>query len=269
MTTPKKNQKYRVRCHVHGLPIKSPCGLDSCVLHTTFPRVNGCMLVYMAKHNMKSLKPLDISMLSGIPEATITKTLSKVLTTLRNNTLKASSHTNEIERKFVTLEGRDVCYNCEKAITPRMRKHSSHVKLPKSSKKVWYCSASCQEEYPAQWVAAEISSKSDIRTILSWAVKRYSTLGGLEQALGMNRKLLGHSLSVLLDINANDLYPTTKRVKTRSKSLVRRTGSKPEWLTSFYGSMEPLRIAMAHKYGPVSRDLTDLRSKMDEVIRTI
>jgi len=269
MTTSKNSQTFQVRCHVHGQPIKAACHLDSCILHTNFPRVNKCMLVYLAKHDMKSLKPIDISMLKGIPEAQVMKTLAKSLTALRGNTLKASSHTSEIEKKFITLAGRDVCYNCERAITPRMRKNSSHVKIPKSTEKVWYCSSECQEQHPVQWVAVEEASKSDIKTILAWAAKRYSTLGGLEQALGMNRKLLGYSLSSLLGINANDLYPTTKRVKTRSKSLVRRTGSKPEWLTSFYSSMKPLRKAMELKYGPTEMDLTALKAKMDEVIRTI
>lgn len=268
MSTKKTKSKYEVRCHVHGETIKVDCHLPQCLFHTGYPGVKQCMLVYLAKHNAKSFKALDIGMLKRVPEADVTKALSKAMLDLRSETLKIS-HYGSVDRSFITLMDRKICYNCEKPITPKVRKKASRVRLPRTDHKIWYCSSKCQNEYPPQWVTAEMECQNDIKTIVAWAVRKYSTLGGLEQALGMNRKLLGHSLDVLLGIDADNLYPTTKRVKTRSKSLVRRTGSKPEWLNKFYEDMAPLREKMTEKYGPVSIDLTKLKNELNTILRTI
>ena len=104
---------------------------------------------------------------------------------------------------------------------------------------------------------------------MKWAVKKYTTLGGLEQALGMNRTLLGSSLSDVLGIDADTLYSTTERVKTRSRSLVRRTGSKPEWLSNFKELFAPLIDAMESKYGKPKVDGTDLLLEVEAVLSTV
>jgi len=111
--------------------------------------------------------------------------------------------------------------------------------------------------------------RTDIRTITEWAVKRYSTLGGLEQALGMNRQLLGETLKNLLGLDAEEIYSTTQRVKTRSKALVRRTGSRPEWLAQFAEVMAPMVMDMEAKYGESSVDLSEISEEVQQVIDNI
>lgn len=263
-----EGEKSLIRCQVHGEPIRTDCGLKGCVFWTEYPNVSNCVLVYMAKQDVDSLKPIDIGMLKGIPAAKISRDLSKATTLMRNHTLRVSNQV-EIEPKFVTLRDVEVCYCCETPINYRNRRSAIEAKLPRTKEKIWYCSQSCLDEMPPQFVAAEMRCRTDIKTITAWAVKKYSTLGGLEQALGMNRALLGRTLRDLLGIEADELYSTTQRVKTRSKALVRRTGSRPEWLTNFPDVMKPLIDDMTDKYGEPTMDFTELDAEVQKVIETI
>jgi len=260
--------KSTIRCQVHGEPIRSKCGLKECVFWTSYPNVNNCVLVYMAKHDVDALKPIDIGMLKGVPSSKVSRDLSKATSMMRGDTLRVSNQV-DIEPKFSTIPGMEVCYSCEAPINYRNRRSSVESKLPKSKHRLWYCSQSCMDTRPPQFIAAETSCRTDIKTITSWAVKRYSTLGGLEQALGMNRALLGKTLKNLLGVEADELYSTTQRVKTRSKALVRRTGSRPEWLTNFQDVMRPLIDDMASKHGEAKDDLSVLYAKVQNVIETI
>lgn len=257
-----------IRCHVHGEPVVRSCQLKECVFHTTYPNVNNCILVYMGKQDLDSLKAIDIGMLKGLPASRVARDLARATTSMRNGTLKVSNHT-DIEPRFTTLPDLDVCYACETPIVGRHKKTSVEFRLPKKKQRISYCSLKCSEDHPPQFVAAEMECKTDIRTVTEWAVKRYSTLGGLEQALGMNRQLLGDALRKLLNLDAEEIYSTTQRVKTRSKALVRRTGSRPEWLSKFSDVLAPLVEDMEAKYGPSTVDLGNLSVDIQEVIDTI
>lgn len=256
-----------VRCHVHEEPIVTDCSLRECVFHTQYPNVNNCILVYMAKQDVDSLKAIDIGMLKGIPANKVARDLAKATTSMRNGTLRVSNHT-DIEPKFVTVPDLEVCYACEKPIS-RRNKEIQRFPLTQKPHKVVYCSSACAEEHPPQFVSAEMECRSDIKTITEWAVKKYSTLGGLEQALGMNRQLLGDSLKKLLNLDAEEIYSTTQRVKTRSKALVRRTGSRPEWLSQFSEILAPLVAEMEARYGEATIDLGNISDEVQEVIDTI
>lgn len=257
-----------VRCHVHKEPIVVDCNLRSCVFHTGYPNVNNCILVYMAKQDVSELKAIDIGMLKNIPANKVARELSRATTAMRNGTLRVSNQT-DIEAKFTTVPDLDVCYACETPILGRHKKTALEFRLSKSKRKISYCSVACSEEHPPAFVSAEMECRSDIKTITEWAVKRYSTLGGLEQALGMNRQLLGSALKKLLNLDAEEIYSTTQRVKTRSKALVRRTGSRPEWLSKFSDILAPFISEMEAKYGEVTIDLGDLSTEVQEVIDNI
>tara|TARA_Y100000310_G_scaffold336736_1_gene422077 strand:+ start:519 stop:1268 length:750 start_codon:yes stop_codon:yes gene_type:complete len=248
--------------------IRRDCSLSKCVFSTKYPGVKNCILVYMAKQGIDSLKPLDISLLKGIPSNQVSRSLSKATVLMRNNTLKVSNQV-DIEPKFKVLMGMNTCYHCETPITSKNQRHSVESKIPRTGEKVVYCSSKCAEARPAQYVAAEAACGTDIKNIVSWAVKKYSTLGGLEQALGMNRTLLGKTLKDLLGLEADTLYSTTERVKTRSKSLVRRTGSRPEWLTSFHEILQPLIDDMSDEHGPPTVDHSSLIENVNNVIESI
>lgn len=258
-----------VKCHVHGERITVDCELRECVLHTSYPHVHNCILVYMAKQDLDSLKPIDIGMLKGIPPNKVARDLSKATTMMRNGTLRVSNQT-EVEPKFETMVGASSCYCCETPITSKNRRSSVEAKISKGdSERILYCSSECMDAHPPQYVAAERECRTDIKTILEWAVKKYSTLGGLEQALNMNRNLLGYALKSLLDMDADEIYSTTQRVRTRSKSLVRRTGSRPEWLGNFSDVFVPLVQKMENKYGEVTIDLSSVSTQVQQVIDTI
>lgn len=111
--------------------------------------------------------------------------------------------------------------------------------------------------------------RTDIKTITAWAVKKYSTLGGLEQALGMNRQLLGETLKKVLGLDAEEIYSTTQRVRTRSKALVRRTGSRPEWLALFPEVLKPLIAIFESRYGKATIDCSSISKEVQKVIDTI
>jgi len=263
-----KSADNAIRCHVHGEPIVTDCRLGDCVFHTGYPNVNNCILVYMAKQDVDALKAIDIGMLKNIPANRVARDLARATTSMRNGTLKVSNHT-DIEPKFTTLPDLDVCYSCETPITGRHKKTSVEFRLSKKRQKISYCTPKCAEDHPPQFVAAEMECKTDIRTVTEWAVKRYSTLGGLEQALGMNRQLLGDALKKLLGLDAEEIYSTTQRVKTRSKALVRRTGSRPEWLSKFSDVLAPLVSEMESRYGEATIDLGAISEEVQEVIDTI
>jgi hypothetical protein len=263
-----RNSENAIRCHVHGEPIVTDCKLGECVFHTAYPNVNNCVLVYMAKQNVESLKAIDIGMLKGIPASRVSRDLARATTAMRNGTLKVSNQT-DIEPKFTTLPDLDVCYACETPITGRHKKTSVEFRLSKKKQRIVYCTQACVDDHPPQFVAAEMECRSDIKTVTEWAVKRYSTLGGLEQALGMNRQLLGDALKRLLNLDAEEIYSTTQRVKTRSKALVRRTGSRPEWLSKFSDILEPLVAEMEGRYGEATIDLGDISEEVQTVIDTI
>ena len=271
-TSSKRNLKLpvtnAVRCHVHREPVVVDCKLNACVFHTTYPGVRNCILAYMSKQDLTSLKPIDIGMLKGLPASRVTRDLAKATTAMRNGTLRASNHT-DLEPKFTTLPDLDVCYACEAPASLRNKKTGMEVRLTRSKARIWYCSPSCAEQHPPQYVAVELDCRTDIKTVSAWAVKKYSTLGGLEQALGMNRQLLGETLKRVLGIDAEELYSTTQRVRTRSKALVRRTGSRPEWLAQFSEVLKPLIQHFESKYGKVTVDCSSLSKEVQKVIDTI
>jgi len=258
-----------VRCHVHKEKVVRDCRLKECVFFTSYPHVHNCILVYMAKQDLESLKPIDIGMLKGIPASRVARDLSRATTLMRNGTLEVSNQT-EVEPKFDTIMGVSACYCCETPITSKNRRSSVEVKVSKGdAEKVLYCSQECADAHPPQYVAAERKCRSDIKTIVEWATKKYSTLGGLEQALNMNRNLLGYTLKSLLGVDADELYSTTQRVKTRSRSLVRRTGSRPEWLGTFSDTLKPLVEKMEKAHGKVTLDLSHVSNEVQRVIDTI
>lgn len=257
-----------VHCQVHGEPIVADCGLSACIFHTNYPNVTKCVLVYMAKQDIEALKAIDIGMLKGIPTNKVSRDLAKAATNMRNGTLRVSNQ-NDIDPKFTTILDLDVCYACESPITPRHKKTLVEFRTTKSSQKISYCSQACFDTHPPQFVSAEMECRTDIRTIAAWAVKKYSTLGGLEQALGMNRQLLGEALKNLLGLDAEEVYPTTQRVKTRSKELVRRTGSRPEWLNNFSEVLAPLVTEMEDRYGEATIDLENISTLVQDVIDRI
>lgn len=257
-----------IRCHVHGEQIATDCKLAECVFHTSYPNVNNCVLVYMAKQDVEALKAIDISMLKNIPASRVSRDLARATTSMRNGTLRVSNHT-DIEPKFTTIPDLDVCYSCETPIGKHKKTVEGPFFLSKKKQKVIYCSKKCAETHPPQFVAAEMECRTDIKTITEWAVKKYSTLGGLEQALGMNRALLGTTLKKLLDLDAEEIYSTTQRVKTRNKALVRRTGSRPEWLSRFSDVLMPLITDMEARYGEATIDLGNISEEVQKVIDTI
>jgi len=260
--------KNPVRCQVHGEQIVTDCHLRECVFHTKYPNVNNCILVYMVKQDLESLRAIDIGMLKGIPASRVARDLARATTVMRNGTLRVSNH-NDIDPKFITLTDLDVCYKCETPLVGKHRKSAIEFRISKNKQRVSYCGPQCAEDHPPQFVAVEIECRTDIKTITEWAVKRYSTLGGLEQALGMNRQLLGDTLKNLLNLDAEEIYSTTQRVKTRSKALVRRTGSRPEWLSRFSDLLAPLVSDMELKYGEATIDLEDISDHIQNVIDTI
>jgi hypothetical protein len=262
------DEKSLMRCQVHGEPIRVDCQLSECVFHTRYPGVKNCVLVYMAKQGLHDLKAIDIGMLKGIPAQKVNRDLSRATVAMRNDTLKVSNAI-DVEPRFVTMVGLDVCYACETPITMKNRKAALETRLPRSGDTVTYCSQACHDQKPPQFIAAEIACCNDIAVISEWASKKYSTLGGLEQALGMNRALLGEALKNLLDIDAEELYSTTQRVKTRSKELVRRTGSRPEWLSNFMDLMRPLLDDMTRKHGKPKMNFSALVEEVQTVIDTI
>lgn len=262
------DKKSSVRCQVHGEAIVRDCSLSDCVFFTEYQKVRNCILVYMAKQDMDSLKPIDIGMLKGIPTKQVSRDLSRATQLMRNDTLRVSRQV-EVEPKFSTIPNIESCCNCETPINYRTRKSAIETKVPRTEQTIYYCSSKCYEEKPPQHVAAEIKCQSDIKTIVSWAVKKYSTLGGLEQALGMNRSMLGETLKNLLGVEADELYPTTQRVKTRSKALVRRTGSRPEWLVNFQDVLQPLVDDMQSKYGEPKVDYSELLAEVQGAIENI
>lgn len=257
-----------IRCHVHKEPIIVDCKLNSCVFHTAYPNVSNCILVYMAKQDVETLKAIDIGMLKNVPATRISRDLARATTSMRNGTLRVSNQT-DIEPKFTTIPDLDVCYSCETPIVGRHKKTSVEFRLTKKRQKISYCSQKCADDHPPQFVTAEMECRTDIKTVTEWAVKRYSTLGGLEQALGMNRQLLGEALKKLLNLDAEEIYSTTQRVKTRSKALVRRTGSRPEWLSKFSDILAPVVSDMESRYGEATINLGDISTEVQEVIDTI
>lgn len=263
-----EGEKSLIKCQVHGDQIRTDCGLKRCVFWTEYPNVRNCVLVYMAKHDVNSLKPIDIGMLKGVSTTKVSRDLAKATNLMRNDTLRVSNQV-DVEPRFTTLHDLEICYACETPINYRNRRTAIEARLPRTKEKIWYCGQPCLDEKPPQFVAAEMNCRTDIKTIAAWAVKKYSTLGGLEQALGMNRALLGKTLRDLLGIEADELYTTTQRVRTRSKALVRRTGSRPEWLTNFQDVMQPLVEDMSVKYGESSLDMTELYAQVQNVIETI
>lgn len=261
-------EKSLMRCQVHGEPIRVDCRLSECVFHTKYPGVKNCVLVYMAKQGLHELKAIDIGMLKGTPAQKINRDLSRATVAMRNDTLRVSNAI-DVEPRFVTVGGLDVCYACEAPISMKSRKGAVETRLPRSGEPIAYCSQTCHDHKPPQFVAAEMACFNDIAIISEWAAKKYSTLGGLEQALGMNRALLGGALKNLLGIDAEELYSTTQRVKTRSKELVRRTGSRPEWLSNFMELMQPLMDDMRRKHGKPKMNFSALAEEVQTVIDTI
>lgn len=231
-----------IRCHAHGEVIKVDCSLRGCPLWTKFPNVQNCILVYMDRQELTALKPIDVSVLRRIPVAQVNKKLITAMSVLRGGTLKTSTHT-EISPKFTVLLNQNVCYCCESPIVG----DPAVTSTTREGHKVVYCSQECATKHPPHYVSLEMESKTHVKEILLWATKKYSTLGGLEQALGMSRQTLGESLRSLLGISAEELYPTTQRVRTRAKALVRRTGARPEWLQKF--SLDDLVLAMERAHG--------------------
>lgn len=257
--------KTKIRCQVHGQQVVTDCQLKECVFNTKYPGVHNCILVYMAKQDVDSLKPLDIAMLKGWEPATVNRDLLRATTLMRNSTLRVSNNI-DVEPSFSTIMGLSVCYACEAPINSKNWKTAVEAKTPKSKESIWYCSNECHDARPPACIGAEHACRTSIAKIAEWAIKKYSTLGGLEQALGMNREMLGTVLKKHLSKNAEELYATTQRVKTRNQALVRRTGSRPEWLANFHELLLPLVDEMTSKYGKPKGTMVAISAEVQKTI---
>lgn len=250
----------RVFCAVHDHEICTNCNLSSCAYYTQYPNVYNCILVYMARQGVEYLSPLDISIVTQTSQKQVIHKLQRAIHYLRGGFMDSEVN-QEIEPSFITLTGYSVCANCEKPVS------SMEYKNYISDKEyVVYCSENCLERKPPPVIALEKQCKTSIGVILQWAVRKYSTLGALEQALGMNRYLLGQQLHYHLNIDASTIYNTTQRVRTRNEALARRTGQKPRWLIDFSVEMRSFLQKSIRKYGKSRVQTKDIFTNVRRIL---
>lgn len=252
-----------VFCAVHDHEICTNCNLASCAYYTQYPNVYNCILVYMAKQEVESLSPIDISVVTQIPSKQVSTSLQQAMTHLRGDFMDSDVNT-ELEPSFITLTNHLVCANCEKPVSS-MDYHN----YISDKEYVVYCSEECMERKPAPVIMLEKKCKTNIGMILQWAVRKYSTLGALEQALGMNRHLLGQQLRYHLNIDASTIYNTTQRVRTRNTSLSRRTGQKPRWLVDYSVKMRKFLQKSIKKHGKPQVNTYNIRMDVKKILNIV
>lgn len=260
----KKIYKTNVICPIHKQEILVPCQLTDCIYFTktSFSEVNNCILVYMAQEKMYTLNAEDISILTNTSLKQINTNLKQAMSLLRTN-IVYNNLNSEIDAKFDVLMNKNVCVVCEK---PALFENN-HILYNNNT--ITYCSNKCFYNKPPAVILLEHKCKEDIKVILKWAIKKYSTLGALEQALGMNRWLLGKQLNIHLGINADTLYKTTQRVRTRKTELLRRTGQRPKWLDDFIYKINKQLVNSTTLYGQTSLNIENIEKEIKGILNTL
>lgn len=260
----KEYKKTNIICPIHKQEVLVPCQITDCIYYTktSFSKVNNCILVYMAQEKMITLNAEDISILTNISLKQVNYDLKQAMALLRTNVVYDNLNT-EIDAKFDILTNKDVCVVCEKPVLSE-NKYNLYDKYT-----IKYCSNKCISLKPPAVILLEYKCQEDIKTILKWTIKKYNTLGALEQALGMNRWLLGKQLRIHLGINADTLYKTTQRVRTRKSELLRRTGQRPKWLDTFITKIKQQLNNSTKLYGQYDLDIEKMNLEINNIINTL
>ena len=249
-----KSRGAETACIIHGEPIITGCSLSECALHTTYPGVKNCILVYMSKHKVDTLGTLDLSMLLSIPHTTIKDDTARALSLLRQESVETTS-CHDIDPNFVVLSGVHACSVCESPISGEAYHEELDFK---------YCSSSCLSAKPLQVLALEASCGVDIRDVLVWAANRYITAETFQEALDLPAKMLEELVRKYFNLSIADLY--SQLSPSAPPSLGKRVGRAPAWLSAFSDVTAVVQEKMIDKYGSITVELSALHKEFDNLI---
>ena len=252
--TPPKTRIAEVVCPVHEQSIVSDCALSECAFSTTYPGVRNCILVYMHKHKVDSLGPLDLSMILGQPHKDITDNTNYALKLLRQESVETTT-TFELEAQFFVIKAK-VCCACDSPITDS-NKYSSFSGF-------YYCSSACALAKPEAIMLLEAASGVSISKILVWARNKYLTPLAFQQALGLDLVLLDSLVMEYFGISYSELY--TSYTPPELGPLAKRLGRNPTWLKGFSDRTQSIQDTMVSKYGPIHLDFVSLQQELDSSI---
>lgn len=254
-----------VICPVHEQEVILPCSLENCAFFTQYPGVHNCALVYMIKHGLTSLSVVDISVLTKIAQRSIVGDLQAAMSIMRNSFVDSNVNV-ELEPSFITITNKPICIVCDKSVNL----HNCQKHFIGNNEFVVYCSDLCYNHKPPSVVHLEKKSKAHIGDILQWAVRRYSTLSTLEQALGLRRSLLRKLLQRYLNIDISDLY-CARRSKIGKKqvnnTISKRRGRIPLYILSFNRKIDSFVTKSSKKFGKIESNIGLIRAETCNILK--
>ena len=251
-----KSRSTDVLCAQHGNPVVADCGLSDCSLYTTYSGVRNCILVYMQKHNSHSLSNLDLSILLSEPVKAISDQIKSSLSALRKKSIRTSS-TYDLDASFLILSDLDVCYCCERVLTPSMGLRAQNFR---------YCGPECLAVRPPEIVILEHISGLDLDALILWSLGKYSTVDNFVEALGLSRPLLDELVDRYFGSTLESLYRVASAATVDLPYLLKRSGRPPSWLGSLPEATAGVSARMEGKYGPAGADLERLSLVVADLI---
>jgi hypothetical protein len=158
-----------------NIDIYLPCKISSCRFHTNNPWTRNCMLIYMDKHERRTMTNHELAFLLSIPPNDVRSRLLAALSKLRQGALHETMSQDRSEA-VTPLPVENVCIVCE------MKTEDLYVEKEGYS----WCSEECWELKPYIAVNLEQQFTMPIDQILQTCIQHFGSTQLMANALGIS-----------------------------------------------------------------------------------
>jgi YHS domain-containing protein len=261
----KHKRSFDFRCEKFGMGMRSECMLTDCGYYVRSPDQGNCLPVYLRSQDKSltsELPPNEVALLDGVSLTEVGKATRSAMKRLSMGTLRRLITLGEIEADLHYISNVRVCVVCERAIGPKQASY-----LDYGGSRYFYCSNACIESHPTYVLKAELFFGVSFPKLLQWVVRKFSSLGAAERALGLTRQQFYHAASLYLSSSLDEHFTALRGLKERRQaSLVKRTWHYPHWVSNKVRSFNPMLSRVEARYGNSSIDASDLLRELEELI---
>lgn len=183
----------KFHCPTTNVKAIATCALTSCPYFAS-KAYGSCLLWHKFNSGKNSISAEELSQLSDIPVQNIKASVEASFNALRANAILSEINAGDYNR-FDYIENINVCVCCGSLITKKS--------FQANCGGLNYCGKPCYKKKPPTLVCLEVKFRTDIRVILSVALKQLKKLPLIAGALGVKRRLLLQWYSDYLRVSAN------------------------------------------------------------------
>lgn len=158
-----------------NVDIYIPCKVSSCQFHTCNPWTRNCMLIYMDKHERRTMTNHELAFLLSLPSNDVRSRLLVALSKLRQGALHETMSQDRSDG-LTPLPVDNVCIVCE------MTTEDVHVEKEGYS----WCSEECWKGKPYAAVKLEQQFAMPIEQVLRTCVQHFGSTQLMANALGIS-----------------------------------------------------------------------------------